>query len=223
MRIDKDCYGTIAIAWALALLLLGLVWKLVRMDILNIFVALFLTAALVVFMGFVTWFHRVPVRKKVGSDRIVSSVADGKVIIVENAFEKEFLKRECIQVSIYMNFFDVHANFWPLTGEISYYKYHPGRYFLAFHTKASDLNEHSSTCIHSPAGDVFFKQIAGTFARRIVCYSKQDMQVSAGEQCGIIKFGSRIDMFFPLDADIKVKVGDLTRASETVIAELKGN
>ena len=218
MRIDKDCYGTIAGAWTFALVLLFLDLRLVPYA----FVAWPVAVALFVFMVFVTWFHRVPVRKKAGNDRVVSSVADGKVIIVEKAFEKEFLKRECMQVSIYMNFFDVHANFWPLTGEISYYKYHPGRYFLAFHPKASDLNEHSSTCIHSPSGDVFFKQIAGTFARRIVCYSEEGRQVTAGEQCGIIKFGSRIDMFFPLDADIKVKVGDLTRASETIIAELKG-
>ena len=218
MRIDKDCYGTIAGAWVFALVLLFLDFWLIPYA----FIAWPVAVVLVVFMGFVTWFHRVPVRAKSGSGRIVSSVADGKVIIVEKAFEKEFLKRECIQVSIYMDFFDVHANFWPLTGEISYYKYHPGRYFLAFHPKASDLNEHASTCIHSPAGDVFFKQIAGTFARRIVCYSLPGMAVKAGEQCGIIKFGSRIDMYLPLDADIKVKVGDLTRASETIIAELKG-
>ena len=125
-----------------------------------------------------------------------------------------------MQVSIYMNFFDVHANFWPVTGEVSYYKYHPGHYFLAFHPKASELNEHSSTAIRNSHGEIFFKQIAGTFARRIVCYSKPGAHETAGEQCGIIKFGSRIDMYLPLDADIKVKVGDLTRAGETVIAVL---
>lgn len=218
MRIDKDCYATIAAAWSVALILLFLVLRLIPYP----FIAWPLAAALVVFMGFVTWFHRVPVREKAGSDRIVSSVADGKVIIVEKAFEKEYLKKECIQVSIYMDFFDVHANFWPLTGTVSYYKYHPGRYFLAFHPKASDLNEHSSTAIRSPYGEIFFKQIAGTFARRIVCYSEEGLPVTAGEQCGIIKFGSRIDFFLPTDADIKVNVGDVTRACETVIAELKG-
>lgn len=218
MRIDKDCYATIAAAWSVALILLFLVLRLIPFP----FIAWPLAAALVVFMGFVTWFHRVPVREKAGNDRIVSSVADGKVIIVEKAFEKEYLKKECIQVSIYMDFFDVHANFWPLTGTVSYYKYHPGRYFLAFHPKASDLNEHSSTAIRSPYGEIFFKQIAGTFARRIVCYSEEGLPVTAGEQCGIIKFGSRIDFFLPTDADIKVKVGDVTRACETVIAELKG-
>ena len=218
MRIDKDCYATIAAAWSVALILLFLDLRLIPYP----FIAWPLAAALVVFMGFVTWFHRVPVREKAGSDRIVSSVADGKVIIVEKAFEKEYLKKECIQVSIYMDFFDVHANFWPLTGTVSYYKYHPGRYFLAFHPKASDLNEHSSTAIRSPYGEIFFKQIAGTFARRIVCYSEEGLSVTAGEQCGIIKFGSRIDFFLPTDADIKVNVGDVTRACETVIAELKG-
>ena len=216
MRIDKNCYGTIACAWCFALVLIFLDLRLVPVAAVSWPIAVLLA----VFMVFVTWFHRVPVRRKAGDGRIVSSVADGKVIIVEKAFEKEYLRRECMQVSIYMNFFDVHANFWPLTGEISYYKYHPGRYFLAFHPKASDLNEHSSTAIRSPFGEIFFKQIAGTFARRIVCYSEPGKQAEAGDQCGIIKFGSRIDMYLPLDADIKVKVGDLTRASETVIAEL---
>ncbi|MBO7641251.1 MAG: phosphatidylserine decarboxylase family protein [Bacteroidales bacterium] len=216
MHIDKDCYSTIAELWAIALVILGLDLWLVPWRPL----AWTIAVMAVIFMGFVTWFHRVPVRKAVGNEKVISSVADGKVVIVEKAFEKEYLKRECIQVSVYMNFFDVHANFWPMTGEVSYYKYHPGRYFLAFHPKASDLNEHSSTALRNAHGEIFFKQIAGTFARRIVCYSKPGAHETAGEQCGIIKFGSRIDMFLPLDADIKVKVGDLTRASETVIAVL---
>ena len=92
---------------------------------------------------------------------------------------------------------------------------------LAFLPKASELNEHTSVGIRSPFGDVFFKQIAGTFARRIVCYAKPGSQETKGTQCGIIKFGSRIDMYLPLDADIKVEIGDCVRASETVIAELK--
>ena len=216
MRIDKDCYSTIAELWAIALIILALDLWLVPWRPL----AWTIAVMAVVFMGFVTWFHRVPVRQAVGNDKVITSVADGKVVIVEKAFEKEYLNRECIQVSVYMTFFDVHANFWPMTGEVSYYKYHPGRYFLAFHPKASDLNEHSSTALRNEHGEIFFKQIAGTFARRIVCYSKPGALETAGEQCGIIKFGSRIDMFLPLDADIQVKVGDLTRACETVIAVL---
>jgi phosphatidylserine decarboxylase len=119
-----------------------------------------------------------------------------------------------------MDFFNVHVNYWPVSGEVKYYKYHPGKYMLAFLPKASELNEHTSTAISSPYGDVFFKQIAGTFARRIVCYAKPGSQEVKGTQCGLIKFGSRIDMYFPLDAEIKVKLGDYVKASESVIATL---
>jgi phosphatidylserine decarboxylase len=172
------------------------------------------------FMGFVTFFFRVPKRKRTGEDNFVTSVADGEVVVIEKVFEKEHLNCECIQVSVYMDFFNVHVNYWPVDGVVDYYKYHPGKYMLAFLPKASELNEHTSTAISSPYGDVFFKQIAGTFARRIVCYAKPGSQEVKGTQCGLIKFGSRIDMYFPLDAEIKVKLGDYVKASESVIATL---
>ena len=173
------------------------------------------------FMGFVTFFFRVPKRKRTGEDNFVTSVADGEVVVIEKVYEAEHLKCECIQVSVYMDFFNVHVNYWPISGEVTYYKYHPGKYMLAFLPKASELNEHTSTGIRNQYGDVFFKQIAGTFARRIVCYAKPGSQELKGSQCGIIKFGSRIDMYLPLDADIKVQIGDCVRGSESVIAELK--
>ncbi len=217
MVIDKDSYKLITIATIIIVSLILLVVFSFRYKPLAYTIA----GLLVLFNIFVVWFHRVPDRKTVGGDTVISSVADGKVVIVDTVYEKEFLKRDCIQVSIYMDFFDVHANFWPMTGEVCYYQYHPGNYKLAFLPKASELNEHSSTAIRNDHGEILFKQIAGTFARRIVCYSQEGMKVKAGEQCGIIKFGSRIDMYLPLDADVKVKVGDYTRASETVIAVLK--
>lgn len=216
MLIDKDCYGTIAIAWLIAIALIAIVLWLVKSPYSYI-----LTAILVCFMGFVTWFHRVPDRPRNTGDGVVTSVADGKVVIIDTVYEHEYLHRECIQVSVYMNFFDVHANFWPMTGEVSYYKYHPGRYLLAFLPKSSEKNEHSSTAIRNGHGEILMKQIAGTFARRIVCYSEEGLPTECGKQCGIIKFGSRIDLFLPLDSDIKVKKVDLTKACETVIAELK--
>ena len=217
MKLDKDSYGTMIKVCLAELILAGAALWFIPIKAVSIPIAAFLFC----FCCFVVYFHRIPERKAVGSDRIISSVADGKVVILKKAFEKEYLQRECMQVSIYMDFFDVHANFWPMTGEITYYKYHPGKYLLAFKEKSSEENEHSSTAIKSGYGEIFFKQIAGTFARRIVCYSKVGAKETAGEQCGIIKFGSRIDMFLPLDADIKVKLGDKTRACETVIAELK--
>ena len=121
-----------------------------------------------------------------------------------------------------MDFFNVHVNFWPMSGTVTYYKYHPGKYFLAFLPKASELNEHTSIGIKNEYGEILFKQLAGTFARRIECYAEVGGQGEKGQQCGIIKFGSRIDMYLPADADIRVAPGDEVRACETVIAELKG-
>ena len=185
-----------------------------------VFISYPLTGALIFFMGFVLYFFRVPDRETVAGERAVTSVADGEVVIIDKVYEKEYIKGECIQVSVYMDFFNVHVNFWPISGEVTYYKYHPGKYLLAFLPKASELNEHTSVAIRNMYGEVFFKQLAGTFARRIVCYAKVGGTGERGSQCGIIKFGSRIDMYLPLDAKIKVNLGDEVRACETIIAEL---
>lgn len=216
--IDKDSKGTIALYWVVSLILAILsilfihpLWILVPVLVL-----------IAVFAFFVFWFHRVPDRELPQyDDSFVTSVADGKIVIVGKAYESEYFKDERLQVSIYMNFFDVHVNFWPISGTISYHKYHPGKYLLAFHPKSSEKNEHYSSVIRGTHGEVFFKQIAGTFARRIVCYSSEGMEVGRGRQCGIIKFGSRIDMYLPLDAEILVKEGDITVGSVTKIARLK--
>ena len=218
IRIDKDSYGTIFFSWCLCA---ALIWVTAHFFA-NPWISIPISALFVLFMVFITWFFRVPdrVAPDYGKDRLVTSVADGKVVIVEKVFEKEFLQRDCIQVSVYMDFFDVHCNFWPMDGKVVYYQYHPGKYLLAFHPKSSELNEHSSTCLQNPHGEVFFKQIAGTFARRIVCYSRPGNMENRGDQCGVIKFGSRIDMFLPLDAEVKVKLGDKVKAVESVIAVL---
>lgn len=217
LRIDKNSYGTILFVYTVSALCIFACCKLINITWLKwILSAVFLGLSV-----FITYFFRVPKRQEAGSGTLVSSVADGKVVICEKVFEKEYLKRDCIQVSVYMDFFDVHVNFWPVTGEVTYYKYHPGRYLLAFLPKSSELNEHSSTCIRTKDGkEIFFKQIAGTFARRIVNYAEPGMQVQAGKQCGVIKFGSRIDIFLPLDADIQVELGDYVDACETIIASL---
>lgn len=172
-------------------------------------------------MGFVLFFFRVPHRVVAPGENMVTSVADGKVVVIDKVYEPEHIGGECMQVSVYMDFFNVHVNFWPIAGEVTYYKYHPGKYMLAFLPKASELNEHTSVGIRNEYGEVFFKQLAGTFARRIVCYAEPGNKAAKGEQCGIIKFGSRIDMYLPLDADIKVSLGEDVRACETIIAELK--
>ena len=215
--IHKDCYGTILFVWSISLIFAFIVLRFIPWA----FIAYPLAVIPAFFMGFVLYFFRVPKRQTVGEDNDVTSVADGKIVVIDKVYEGEYLKSDCIQVSVYMDFFNVHINFWPVSGEVKYYKYHPGKYMLAFLPKASELNEHTSTAVSSPYGDVFFKQIAGTFARRIVCYAKPGSKEVKGTECGLIKFGSRIDMYFPLDAEIKVKLGDYVRASESVIATLK--
>ena len=217
MRIQKDCYSTIFKIWIICAPIVFLIMRFIPYP----YISYPLCILPVFLMGFSLFFFRVPERTTVPGNNVMTSVADGKVVIIDKVFENEYLKKECIQVSVYMDFFNVHVNYWPVSGEVTYYKYHPGRYMLAFLPKASELNEHTSVGIRSAHGDVFFKQIAGTFARRIVCYANPGSMEQKGSECGIIKFGSRIDMYLPLDADIKVKIGDCVRGCETVIAELK--
>ena len=218
IKIDNDSYGTIFFSWIVCAVLIFLSATFIR----TLWITIPVMVVLLTFMVFITWFFRVPNREapEAENDRLVTSVADGKVVIVKKVFEPEFLQTECMQISVYMDFFDVHCNFWPINGKVVYYQYHPGRYILAFHPKSSDLNEHSSSCLENAYGKVFFKQIAGTFARRIVCYSEPGNMENRGDQCGVIKFGSRIDLYLPLDAEIRVKVGDKVRAVESVLALL---
>ena len=214
--IHKDCYGTILLVWLICAPLAYLILRFIPWS----YISYPLCIIPMFFMGFVLFFFRVPNRMKVGTDNQVTSVADGRVVIIDKVTENEFIKGECIQVSVYMDFFNVHVNYWPIDGEVAYYKYHPGKYMLAYLPKASELNEHTSVAVKSQYGDVFFRQIAGTFARRIVCHAVEGNQILKADECGIIKFGSRIDMFLPLDAEIKVKLGENVRGSETIIAEL---
>lgn len=217
MHIDKNSYGTLAIVYLVCSALVALTFVFGCGLWLKLPVCIFALAMCV----WQTLFFRVPHRKSVGSSSIVTSVADGDVVIIDKVYEPEWLKRECIQVSVYMDFWNVHANFWPLDGKVTYYKYHPGKHVLAFKPKASEDNEHSCVGMVNEAGrEILFKQLAGTFARRIVCYAKPGLEAASGAQCGIIKFGSRIDMYLPLDSDIKIKLGDKVRACETVIAEI---
>ena len=217
MRIDRNSYGTLAVVFALGALA---IWASLRFIPAR-WLAWTLTVLVWAFCTWQLYFFRVPDRKPAGSAKRVTAGADGRVVICDTAFEPEFLGRECKRVCVYMNFFDVHVNYWPVTGTVKEYRYHPGKHLLAFKPKASDDNEHTTTVIRNADGrEVLFRQIAGTFARRIVCYSEPGMEVEAGRQCGIIKFGSRMDIYLPLDAEVKVKVGDRVTAAETVIAEI---
>ena len=146
----------------------------------------------------------------------------GKVVLIQEVEENEYLKEKCLQVSIFMSVFNVHVNYYPVGGRILYSKHHEGAYVVASYPKASELNERTSIVVETASGTtILFRQIAGYIARRIVCYAKPGEQAQQCSQVGFIKFGSRMDLFLPLGTELNVKIGDRTRACETVVAKLK--
>lgn len=166
-------------------------------------------------------FFRNPVFTVEKNAKQVIAPADGKVVVIEDADEPEYLKGKRKQISIFMSPFNVHVNRMPVGGEISYYKYHPGKYLVAWHPKSSTENERTTVVAKMGNGtEVLFRQIAGALARRIKCYVDQGHKLEQGQEFGFIKFGSRVDIFLPLDAKIKVNIGDKTTGGKTVIAEL---
>lgn len=179
-------------------------------------------AALALFYGFVVWFFRNPLREAKSEELEIVAPVDGKVVVIEKVFEKEYLKKEVMQVSIFMSPLNVHVCRYPVAGEVTYTKYHPGKYLVAFHPKSSELNERTTTVVKAVNGtEVLFRQIAGALARRIVLYAKPGDRAVAGTEYGFIKFGSRLDVFLPLDAEILCKLGDKTKGAVDIIAKLK--
>lgn len=217
MKLDKDSYGAVLLVYLLCAVAIAMLLCLVAQW----WIKWPLTLGFLWLCAWQTYFHMVPDRMPSGSAHRVTAVSDGKVVRIEKVMEPSCLKREALLVSVYMDFWDLHANFWPVTGTVFHTQYFPGKHLLAFKPKASEENEHCCTAIRTDAGrEVLFKQLAGGFARRIVCYAKPGMAVRAGEQCGIIKFGSRIDYYLPVDARLHVTVGDLVKAVDSLIAEI---
>jgi phosphatidylserine decarboxylase len=173
--------------------------------------------------GFTTNFFRDPERNTPQGDGIVIAPADGKVIVIKQVREDEFLHSDAWQVSIFMSPLNVHVNRNPISGIVKHTRYVNGKYFAAFEDKASEKNEQMIVGIESKQGGVLFKQIAGFIARRIVCNLKLGDMVKAGERFGMIKFGSRLDIFLPMSTSVCVKVGDIVSAGETVLAEFSKN
>lgn len=175
----------------------------------------------VIFYLLILQFFRNPVFSITKDDKTVIAPADGKVVVIEEAEETEYLKGKRKQISIFMSPVNVHVNRMPVGGTISYYRYHAGKYLVAWHPKSSTENERTTVAVKMKNGaEVLFRQIAGALARRIKCYVKEGQVLEQGDEFGFIKFGSRVDIFLPLDAKIKVKIGDVTKGGRTVIAEL---
>ena len=181
-----------------------------------------LTLGALVMAYLVVQFFRIPKRECVFEENDIMSPADGKVVVIEEVEETEYFKDKRIQISIFMSPMNVHANYNPISGIVKYVKYHKGLFLVAWHPKSSTDNERSTMVTqHSSGKEVLFRQIAGAVARRICYYVQPNQQVTAGEEYGFIKFGSRIDLLLPLDTVINVKIGDNVQAKITKIGELK--
>jgi phosphatidylserine decarboxylase len=181
-----------------------------RMSI-QIFILLFLIIIL--------QFFRNPKRELVVNNNVIIAPVDGKVVVIEEVFESEYFKDKRLQVSIFMSPINVHVTRYAASGRINFSKYHPGKFLVAWHPKASEENERTTVVIDNPTfGEVLYRQIAGALARRIVNYAKEGDQVVQGEDAGFIKFGSRVDLFFPLGTKINVQLNQKAIGNQTIIA-----
>ena len=167
-------------------------------------------------------FFRSPRKNTIINENNIIAPADGKVVVIEEVEEPEFFKDKRIQVSIFMSPLNVHINHYPISGVVKHVKYHPGKYLVAWHPKSSTENERTTIVVeHKNQKSLLIRQIAGAMARRIVYYSKESESANQGKELGFIKFGSRVDIFFPLDAKIKVALNQKVTGAETVIGSFE--
>jgi phosphatidylserine decarboxylase len=214
MKIHREGYASIATVSLALLVFTALLVALVGTNALLITMPLALIA-----LGFFVQFFRNPPRTIPDAPDSVISPADGTVVAIERVPENEYFHDERLKISIYMSALNVHLNRVPVTGSVVYAKYHPGKYLVAFHPKASELNERASIVFQDARGQALLvRQIAGLLARRIVTYMQPGMTIRAGDELGFIKFGSRCDVFLPLDAEVCVKLEERVRGGETILA-----
>ncbi len=171
------------------------------------------------FLIMILQFFRNPKRELIVNNNVIIAPVDGKVVVIEEVFESEYFKDKRIQVSIFMSPINVHVTRYAASGRINFSKYHPGKFLVAWHPKASEENERTTVVIDNPVfGEILYRQIAGALARRIVNYAKVGDQVVQGEDAGFIKFGSRVDIFFPIGTKINVELNQKAIGNKTIIA-----
>ena len=219
MYIHKKGYGVISTVVLIAAIIVAAFWFFVPIMLLKILISV--ACAALVFWAFS--FFRVPTNRVtiIEKDAVVSA-ADGEVVVIEEVEEKEYFHDKRIQVSIFMSAYNVHVNWFPMNGVVSYYKYHPGKKLFAINPKSSELNERNTLVVKDEQGrEVLFRQIAGVMARRIICHVDKGAPAKVGEEFGLIRFGSRVDFFFPIDSEINVKIGDKVKGKISVLAYLR--
>ena len=185
----------------------------------NIFVFKTIIQLLALFqLIIVLQFFRNPKRNTKRNENHIIAPVDGKIVIVEEVYEKEYFKDMRLQVSIFMSPFNVHVTRYCVSGKIKFSKYHPGKYLVAWHPKSSELNERTTIVIsNNKFGEILYRQVAGAVARRIINYAQEGISVTQGDDAGFIKFGSRLDMFLPLNTQLDIKLNDLVKGGVQII------
>ena len=220
MKINKEGHKIIAISGLICLVL----WCMIYYFHSHSEAALLITSTVILltFWLFIVAFFREPRRVKIHDSDLVFSPCDGRVVVTEVVYEDEYIKEDMLQISIFMSVTNIHMNWMPVAGEVEYYKYHPGRFLIAWHPKSSTENERTTTVVKFDDGNrVLFRQVAGLIARRIVSYIKVGDKVNQNDVFGFIKFGSRIDVLVPKNSELLVEIGDPVVGSQTPIVRLR--
>lgn len=218
MRIHKEGRTTILIVIVTIAVILTVI---IAFSLYNILILGLFGAASVVVLLQTLIFFRIPQRDILLRENGIVSPADGRIVMIQEVEVNEYLKDKRLQVSIFMNMFNVHVNWYPCAGDIVYYKYHPGDKMVAWHPKSSEKNEHTTVFLDNGKEIIGVRQVAGLIARRVICKARTGKQVLQCSELGIIKFGSRVDVLLPADAVVRVKKGQKVWGCETLIADLK--
>ena len=218
MTVHKEGYKSIALATIIFIALNMIFFWLFGASLLWLYIAFFIITLSLVF--FIVSFFRIPARKLTISNGKIISPADGKVVVIEEAFDDEYFKKKMLQVSVFMSPLNVHVNRNPIDGDIVYNKYHKGKYLVAWNPKSSTENERHSVVIKNGSTEILVKQIAGAVARRIVNYLEVGNRVKQTEEYGFIKFGSRVDLLLPIGTKINVDLNEVVQGGVTVLATL---
>ena len=217
MKFHKEGYPSLLITLLFAAVLNGLVFFFAN-DIMVVKVLAYALSAFLLIV--ILQFFRSPTRNWVQRDGDIISPADGKVVVIEEVEETEYFNEKRIQVSVFMSPVNVHINRYPIAGKLKYFKYHPGLFLVAWHPKSSTDNERTTAVVEDNKGrSILFRQVAGALARRIVFFDQEGKECVQTEECGFIKFGSRVDLYLPLDANLNVKLNETVKGGITTLAQ----
>ena len=219
MKFHKQGYPSLIIVLLFSIILNGLIYFFAN----DIAIIKWFGYAISAFLFIVILqFFRSPSRNFIIGDGEIISPADGKVVVIEEVMETEYFNEKRLQVSVFMSPINVHLNRYPISGILKYFKYHPGKYLVAWHPKASTENERTTIVVEDNQGRaILFRQIAGALAKRIVFFGKENTNVKQTDECGFIKFGSRVDLLLPLDVELNVKLNDKVKGGISTIARFK--